>query len=357
MSLNPKSADVGGDRRLHTLRERWSHKDYRSIFWSEELQTWMVFEPKLVCSILTSKDCRVGLSVATINLMETRFNLDLCSVRRATAAMPVAHEGETHANIRRAMAMRLRANTDAALAIFTRCLEAGLDEPVRSRRAFDFNKLVLAPATASMMSVICGFDVEPADTAPAASQMLDRSLGLQRRKIINDRIRELYDRAEPVGGDQADLMVAMAILGFDTLQATLSENILSVLRRNEGQRLDRVNWPDEIKETGAPFIERTAITSMIVAGIEIRSGDNIRLFLDDIGPDGRESSDLFFGKGPHSCIGRSLSQNVWDSIVALLRRQTCGLTVEQAIYRSPDFMFRFTHSIIVRAHDADESVS
>jgi hypothetical protein len=337
---------------LHRTRERWTGETYQPMVWSDEIDAWLVFDPGLVAAIFASDAIRVSLSADDIAAIETRLDLNLGPLRRATAAMPVAYEGETHAALRRAMAMRVRNHAEAALGSFSETFATGLAEPIHRRMTFDLSGVALAPAIARLMSAISGFDLQPTGDGLAPSQMLDRLLSLQRRKTINARIGDLMERAEKVAPDgQPDIMVAMAILGFDTLHATLSESLITVLRRHQDIRLDRIDWPDEIEETGVPFVERSATASVVIEGHEIRKGQKIRLILDDTGPDGVRSADLFFGKGRHACIGRAISQSAWASIVAQMRRHDCVLSVKRVAYRHPDYMFRFATEILVRADD------
>ena len=264
--------------------------------------------------------------------------------------MPVAHEGEAHSPIRRAMAERLRDQADAALIGFSETFAAAIQKPLNNYEVFDINELALGPATARLISNICGFELLHSGDGLSPSQMLDSLLGLRRRKLINIEIDNLLSRAK-LGSKVHDveLNLALAVLGFDTLHAALSINLLSVLRKTERLRLDQKNWPKEIEETGSPFIERTALISSSIGGIEIKQGQNLRLFLDDAGPDMKHSVELFFGKGAHACIGRSISQRSWNLISQILRQYSCFLSVESVTYRSPDFMFRFPVKVMVKA--------
>jgi hypothetical protein len=284
--------------------------------------------------------------------IEARLNLDLAPLRRVTAAMPVAHEGAKHVALRREMAMRASNQLNAALAAFSETFAAGLAEAIGCGMIFDLNRRVLAPAMARLISAISGFDVEPTGDGLAPSQMLDRLLSIRRRKIINARIAELIERAEQAAPDQQpEIMVAMAILGFDTLHATLAENLVAILRRYQSIPLSKIDWPAEIEETGAPFVERFATASFAIGGHEVKKGQKIRLFLDDVGPDGVRSTDLFFGKGRHACIGRAISQSAWSSVVGQMRRHDSVLSIERVSYRHPDYMFRFPTEILVTAND------
>ena len=337
---------------LHKPRARWQQKTYHSILWSDELQTWLVFNPELVKTILLSDDFQVGLSVQAVAEMEDRFRLDLSSLRHATAAMPVAHEGPAHAVIRRDMAQSLQENVEAALIAFSDTFAASISGPLQQQESFDINAAALAPATARLMSVVCGFELSPTGGETAPSQMLDRLLGLRRRKEINARIKGLFQRADAAADDAtADRKVAMAILGFDTLHATLSENLLAVLRRAEGIPLNQIDWPNEIEETGAPFIERIARKQTRIGEQEIKEGQAIRLFLDDLGPLGFRSTELFFGKGRHACIGRVISQRAWLAMVQQLNHVSHAVTIESVTERTPDFMFRFPSEIVLKVND------
>src|SRR5258705_9888159 len=98
------SGELGGHCLIHQMRARWVSENYRPMFWSDEIQTWLVFDPQLVSAIFASDAIRVGLSVDDVAAIESRLALDLGPLRCATAAMPVAHEGANHASLRRAMA-------------------------------------------------------------------------------------------------------------------------------------------------------------------------------------------------------------------------------------------------------------
>ncbi len=346
-------SDRTADLLLHRQPDRWSrYQAIDSVDWSRELDCWLVFDAELINSVLRSDDFRVSVSKDDITALEARLKVELRGMSQVVDFLPAATEAPVHAPLRKAMAIALTERADAALAAFGQQFHQGLAGVFDRNVPFDIFAEVFAPASAALVSHLSGLQVAAANDGLAPAQMLDRHLGLTRRKVIDGQIRDLLAAAErsfPPGA--AEIQVAMAILGSDSLLGSIAETFLDAISGNPDCRLCDIAWSAKLTATAVPFIERKAIRQTAVGGSVVAPGQRVRLYLDVHRLGGEAQQDAYFGAGKHACLGRQISQRAWGIAAAGLGRIEKRLEVLEVAYRPSDFMFNFPSSIRVAIHD------
>ena len=322
------------------------------IDWSDELEAWMIFDPGLILSVLQSEDFKVSMSSEEIAALGQKLKVDLSAIEQVTDHMPVAHEGHVHSCLRKSMALLIGKNSDAALHSFRAYLSNRAETIFATEGNADLFRHLLAPGVAILMSALCELDLAPMNEELAPSQILDRLLSANRRKLINNKIAKIMDAGrDKHPGENIALRTAMAVLGSDTLLATLSENLIYALERNPDSLLSEICWEVNFILTGAPYIERTAIKNVLLQDARILPGQRLRLYLDVFGMSNAIPGDSYFGVGKHACLGRSISLKVWNILTTSLSRYKKRVELREVIYRKPDYMFRFPSSIKVCIHN------
>jgi hypothetical protein len=146
-----------------------------------------------------------------------------------------------------------------------------------------------------------------------------------------------------------DYAVALSMVGYDSIVASLGCSLLHMLGQAEGERFCDLNFPPELPATGVPYIERFAVRDCTVDAASIRAGDRVRLYLD-AGTSDQADDRPYFGKGRHSCIGEDMSTWLWRTVAAELSLVPLVCVIESTTQRKPDWVFTYYSSIVARLH-------
>jgi cytochrome P450 len=280
-----------------------------------------------------------------------RLGLDLGHLERALAALPVCVEGEEHALRRRNIANRIALRAGPAMDRFRQTAERLCQEQLAASGARELIAPFFQPLGLGIAEDLSGLDPAPRADFLSPVQVFDKAMGPSRRRLVNEVVGDLWHQADercPAGS--RDAAMALAILGGDTLWASLALSFAERLAAYPGARLCDIPWPDRLTRTAVPFIERTTLVRTRVAGREVESGDTIRLYLDRHSFEAEEGRDAFFGSGRHVCLGRPLAQDAWRTLAACLRQLPTRLELRSLSYREGDCMFLIPRSLEVEVH-------
>jgi hypothetical protein len=204
---------------------------------------------------------------------------------------------------------------------------------------------VIVPLVHEFISLIVDIDISSMLDCHHASQIFDRSIGINKRRRIEAEIASLRKLIssrlkENATEEEIGLRIAFLILGKDPLMGTLGESLHRLLEENPGRQLIEIEYPELPAETGVPFIERLVVTPFELAGHEFMKGDRVRIFLQSFAyADNPGSRANFFGAGTHACLGRPLSIEVWKGIVAFLSTVPLRANVLSYAPRTSDYVF------------------
>ena len=333
----------------HDPREQPGQPVSSTIDWVPALGCWCVFGSSTICAILKSSDF-VATDYAEVHrLLEQRVGLDFSALVRIAEHSPTANEGARHAKCRADMARLLFADIDTTkqrTAMVVRNLVAAL---FHQNSRLDLAQDFIVPVCDSLFVGILGAGRPAEDQSDvSASQIFDLYLGLNRRRRINEKADEMLEvyaanknlKTSPV------YAVAMSMVGYDSIVASLGCSLLHVLQQSEGERICDLAFPSELPVTGVPYIERFAVRDCAIEGATIKTGDRVRLYLDAGPNDGEERP--YFGKGRHSCIGEELSKWLWRTVSAEFSHVPLVCVIESTTRRKPDWVFNYYSSIVAR---------
>ncbi len=338
---------------VHLASDKHSfYREAAALFWSDQLNCWITADPATMQAIQKDSAFRVLDQSAELGKIKARLNIELPSLERVFRSVPVNVEGDEHAKRRRRMAHTIAARTEDALARFTASASDLCANHLRRPGTSDLVADFFLPLTLVLTQALSGIPLEQRPGTPAPAQIFDRSLGLNRRKLIDAELRRLWqDACRSMSESAADEAIALAILGSDTVFASLALSFAERVASSPGARLCDIEWGDRLTTTALPFIERAAARTTELAGVTIREGDLVRLFLDGYSLESVEKRDGYFGTGRHACLGRPLSQRAWSALGAILHEMPVFVRIDSVRYRAADTMFLFPTEMGVTIHE------
>jgi cytochrome P450 len=289
------------------------------LFWSDQLNSWATANPAVMQSIQKDPAFHVLDQSGEVEKIRSRLHIDLPGIERALKNVPVNVEGEEHARRRRSMAQTVAARTDTALARFADLATEHCARHLGRSGTSELVADVFEPMTMGLARVLSGLPLAHNPDFLSPTQIFDKSLGLNRRKLVDAEIRRLWlEASRTMSEGETDEAIALAILGSDTILASLALSFVERVASEPGARLCDIEWGDRLTTTAVPFIERVASRDAEVAGAAIRRGDVVRLFLDGFVLEPVEKRDGYFGAGRHACLGRPVAQRRCASIACAI---------------------------------------
>ncbi len=323
------------------------------LFWSDELRCWITCNPDLIETIQKMPAFRVVDQSGEIERIKSRLSLDLSHTARVFDHMPVNVEGTEHAERRRRMARILARRTEDALARFERLARRLCAEHLGRPGTVELIADLFEPLILELAQALSGIALNRRRDFLSPTQIFDKSLGLSRRRILNDEIGALRSNArDAMPEEEADTAVALAILGSDTILGSLALSFIERVSSNPGSPLCNIDWADRLTRTAVPFIERQAVETVRFGKVEVRPGEMIRLYLDSLCAEDIASRDGFFGTGRHTCPGRAVAQQAWRILGTVLASLPHLVRIDGHKLREADCMFLFPREIRVTVHAA-----
>ncbi|MEX0808939.1 MAG: hypothetical protein WD044_09430 [Dongiaceae bacterium] len=317
---------------LHRQIERrvlFASRHDAPIVYDEATRCHVVTNPRQVLDLLRHPGLVCQDVVQSVAAVTQRYDIQLPNFIYAAGIMPLLMEGPHHEAMRRRMAAFLAGRRKAVAARLPELVERHF-APIRSNDETDLAGEILLPFVRDLFSEM----VEASETIPfrriAITRIFDRYIGLRTIQTIENDLAELRACiarvcAPAVARGDEDMLLALLVLGRDSLLATLASSLNAVLTTSAGERLDAVVFPDFPPETGVAIAERLAGEDFEYEHIAFSTGDRVRLYLQSLNYDASPSvQKLIFGAGPHSCLGRHMSLDVWPAVVRAMQ-STCRI--------------------------------
>jgi hypothetical protein len=337
---------------IHHQSNRWDfYKSATPITWDHRLNSWCVFDPRLIGDI--SKQAQfhvVNYGLAAQFIME-RTGIDLSFTRLLFEQIPLANEGEKHAALRRRMAHAIAEREELAVESFRlKLVELG-PRIILSGRSVNLMDEFFIPLVEALITGLIG----PVDVQrfvlDSISCVFGRTLSLNRRKTIEAQISQLVNWLAQADELQVEPRVALAmmVLGKDSLIGSLSCSLHTVLSFNPGVRCFEIEWPQLLPTTGVPYFERIATDNITIETHHFNRGDRVRLYFDACsGLVGSPQESLYFGAGRHMCLGKRMSQKLWQLLIDYLSSAKVRVSIEDFQFRPNDLIFNYPSRFVVQ---------
>lgn len=334
---------------LHRSEGRYAYyKQFVELVWSDQLRSWLAFDPGLIQEIQKNQSFRVVDHSGEAERIRKKLGIDLGHIEAALNAMPLGVEGEVHAARRKHLAKIISARTDVAMAKFQAMAQELCMLHLGRAGKTELVQALFEPLVLELAHSISGIRLQHNADFLSPTQIFDKALGLNRRRLINEQIGSLRRQARdkcPAG--EADSTVSLAVLGTDSILGSLALSFVERIAASPDRKMSEINWGERLTRTAVPFIERVAVEPVSVGGVQIRRGEIVRLYLDRFSTEQPANRDAFFGSGRHACLGRSLAQQSWRTLTKVLSLIECSVQVENLKFREADCMFLFPVQIEV----------
>jgi cytochrome P450 len=328
----------------------FSTREGRDVFFDSRIKTWIVTDPSHYRQLIGSDNLRPASYAEDYRALSRRFDIDFSGLVFAFSHIPLCLHGDDHARFRR-KASEFLAGRRAAVAPRIPELTARHFRAFNRLGKIEVMREVLEPLAHEYIGLIAGIEIDAAH-CDQASQIFDRSSGLNKRIAMEAEIallRELVASRldKSATEEEVGLRLAYIILGKDPLKGTLGESLRKIFESNAGSKLSDIDFPEYPPETGVPFIERLVLETFNFGAHEFKRGDRVRIFLQSLAYDFTLSRSNFFGAGPHACLGRPLSIELWNGIATFLSGLPLRATVLSYAPRTSDYVFTCPDTLLL----------
>jgi len=287
-------------------------------YFDEMARAWIVADAELCRQVLSTPELWPAPALEHYRNMRGALGDEFPSIAFAFESIPLAMYGEAHAAGRRSMSEFM----------------AGRREPIHRWVGEELPRhlaMLAVPGEAELMgeairpmvrglfAAIIGIDLPPHLMLDNISQVFDKSISVKRRRLLEEDMRALEAHIRDrlgAGCSEEDVRMRLGLLvvGKDTTVGTLGECLVQVVRDFAGTPLNGIDYPKAPAQTGLPFVERIAARAVSIGGVELKEGDRVRVVLQTFVDAPPSQHHRLFGAGPHACLGRPLTVDLWAAI-------------------------------------------
>ncbi len=280
------------------------------------------------------------------------LGVDLIETEKLFDNVPLALEGSNHATVRRKMAIDIRQHSNLSLQKFKDFSRENITTSFALKNTFNIVSEVFSPCVLRLMADLSQVCLPPYSSEASPSQLFDKTLSVNRRKMVNEKIKAIRENAKiDLPDDSAEMRAAMAVIGTDSLLASITGSFVYEIERNARRRMSEIVWSQKIPITAVPYVERVAKRSIRLCDAHIKKDQRVRLYLDSFESGGDDGYDHYFGSGRHVCLGKAISQQVWRELTTALSATGKRAAIKAVSYRSSDYVFNFPNIVEVAVTD------
>ncbi len=270
-----------------------------------------IFDSSRVREVLSSSAYPPYPMSSVYEHITEKTGLDFTATVTFLRQLPVFIEGNSHAEVRRVMALLLKSRR--------KDMEIALDEEIgrlidslfKPGRQFDLVADFSAPLWRTAMSFIVSENDLP--LASEIATLFDPDASPRRRYAINMQIRAFLSDPSP----ERLTGMALAALGVKPFVGSLALSVYETIAHHKSTLLSDMQWLDHLPVSAIRFIER--IHRPQSSGVNKDDHQLIRCNLHHSSFSGHSNVAATFGHGPHICLGKGLTELAWKGIVGRLR--------------------------------------
>ena len=245
--------------------------------------------------------------------MVAKTGLDLSATIRLLDALPVFLSGTVHKQQRRDMAVAYaagKAEQEVAVLQFF--------DQLRGRMAgqtgtWDVLAELAHPVWDTLRRTILPGKEPWYDLIDQLPDLFNPKTSLRKRVKLNDQLTQMLQ------GEASDFLnrLSLVVLGARPLTHSLALSVHALARAHPGCRLRDIPVPDSFPDSALRFVDRVAGQSDTANGCPYHAGERVRCVTFDESYDPAWNARNLYGLGAHVCLGRPISQFIWQQVQGL----------------------------------------
>lgn len=266
-----------------------------------------VFDPQSVREILNSSEFQSYPMADVFTLISSHTRLDFSPVAALCRYLPIFLEGPAHATVRKKMALLLAGARERQ----ARAIELKLELIFAKAASCDRIDLVADLARPLWVASSCEIiDEEWLQLASEVSLLFFADESVSRRKSVSDRLAPVMAQQD----ESRIISFALAALGHAPFTGSIALSLYDMVAANEGRRANEIEWPKHLISSAVHSIDRVDRVAQ-QAQESPRAGEpRVRVHLHHSTMSGHNNPSAMFGHGPHTCLGKVVTELAWRAI-------------------------------------------
>jgi hypothetical protein len=294
--------------------------------------------PSGISTILSSADFEPILYPERHSEIAKALGFDVSEVVRVAKHIPLLLRGTAHLETRKRLAVLIATGARPARKATEELLPTMISDLLKPGSR-DVMQHLVNPFVGKIMSAMVGLELQLAgDTM--ISRLFSQNIGVSKRRRMNTEFGSLRAQIEAKMPDLTEIevgdRVALCVLGMDSLRGTLGCSLHEILSAGSSQNIDTVTATHPPR-TGVPFVDRQAINPVELESKNHAAGTTFRAWLDTYEcASSSRSRQRLFGFGAHTCLGRTLSLEIWKTTTDALQQNPATVEILEYDLRRDD---------------------
>lgn len=269
--------------------------------------------------VIASRDFSTFRMADQYRLLASRIGHDFSASIALLERLPTFMEGPAHKATRKAMALRNEANKVAQLAATDAFLRDFTGRQLHADNGVDLMEdfaLPLLDALTLATTAAGGRPAVPTEFIRLFPSLFSSRTPLSKRIAIDRMLVALTDGAKDAVFDDLALMV----LGIYPLSGSLALTLHATFSAQPQTPLHAIRWPDRYATSALHYVDRVCARETKVGDQAFTPGERARCLIQSPAWTHAQNQGMTFGAGAHLCLGRQLSEAVWDKVIASLSK-------------------------------------
>lgn len=278
--------------------------------------------------------------------LSSRLGRDFSASIALLDRLPTFMSGAAHKRTRQAMARRNEISKPAQIAAVEDFLAEFSTQRLTPGESVELMSEFARPLFNAIITAASTFDELPEDILALVERfpaLFSSHTPLRQRLETNALLERILETSGPEVLDDLALMV----LGIYPLSGSIALTLHAAIREHPDTRFRDIAWPDHFSESSLHYVDRVCTRPTTVGEESYAPQDRARCLVQSHGWTEAENRTMTFGAGSHLCLGRNLSELVWERIVSLFAAQDLCAEAAHLRMRSGSEPFELPESAMV----------
>jgi hypothetical protein len=248
--------------------------------------------------------------------LSARYGHDFAPSIALLEGLPIFVDGDPHSAVRQAMARvfgAIRQPQLAAAGEFLADFGAAMLQPGKSFDLMDDLSRPLFRAMTRVATIARDLPDAVLDLIDEIPLLFSPMTALKQRLAINARVAALTTQH----GTEILCDVGLMVLGVRPLTGSLARSLHATVADHQGSLLSAMPWPARITQSAVTYADRLCLEPVTLCGESFDVGDHLRCMIQVPAWSAEQRQTTMFGVGPHLCLGRPISEQIWTHSVEL----------------------------------------